>query len=298
MRVRGKHEIYCCGSRVTISEKGVKVLTEPTISHCPLHEALYGTKNIDKKTVQKSVETKISEHGFCCSNRDFDTEPIVAYGASEMMHVWLEKGLIDCAVVVCEGAGTVIATKGELVQAIGARLTGINKTSPIPEIIEHIEANDGLVLDKTSARIDQVAGVKRAFDMGFKRVAVSIAGFNAKAISKTRLISTDAGQDVLIFSVCNTCVHDADVKHIANADVVCASASKILREQIGRKALAQLGVTIPIYVLTEKGKKLVLAYLAESNYKLVIFRTNSLPYAVDGKGPVLRERMDTTTLKC
>lgn len=288
MCVKGEHEIYCCGARVKIFEKGVKVLTEPTVKYCPLHETLYGTKQINVDAVRKSVEMKIIGFGFCCANRVFDAEPVVAYGASEMMRVWLERRLVDCAVVVCEGAGTIIVNKGKLVQAIGARLTGIIRTSPIREIIESIEANGGVVLDKASARIDQVQGVKRAFDLGFKHVAVSVAGFQAKAISEIRKVEKIAKADVLIFSVCNTCVSKAYVKHIEKADIACASASKILRKEIGNKALMQLGVTIPVYSLTEKGKKLVLAYLAEFKDKLVVFRTEKLPYHVENKGPEIK----------
>jgi len=292
MRVKGEHEIYCCGARVRISEKGVEVLTEPTVEYCPLNEALYGTKKIDSEAVRKSVEMKISGSGFCCANRLFDAEPIVAYGASEMMRFWLKKGLIDCTVIVCEGAGTVITSNGELVQSIGARLTGIIKTSPIKEIIERVETDGGVVLDKANARIDQVEGVKQAFDLGFKRVAVSVAGFQAKAISEIRKLEASAEADVLVFSVCNTCVSNADVTHIAKADVACASASKLLRAEIGKKALLQLGVTIPVYALTEKGKRLVLAYLAEFKDKLVVFRTDKLPYQAKDRGPRLKDYVD------
>jgi putative methanogenesis marker protein 8 len=288
LRVKGEHEIYCCGARVRISEKGIKVLTEPLVEYCPLHEALYGTKRIDAEAVRKSVEMKIAGFGFCCANRLFDAEPIVAYGASEMMRVWLEKGLIDCAVVVCEGAGTVLTSRGSLVQAIGGRLTGIIKTSPILEIITRIKNEGGVVLDEKKATIDQVAGVKRALSLGFRRVAVSVAGFQSKAISEIRSLEAGEKADVLVFSVCNTCVGERDMKHIAKADVVCASASKILRNRIGEKAMAQLGVAIPVFVLTEKGKKLILAYLETFKDKLVIFRTGNLPYEVENRSPKLK----------
>jgi putative methanogenesis marker protein 8 len=288
LRVKGEHEIYCCGARVRISEKGIKVLTKPLVEYCPLHEALYGTKRIDAEAVRKSVEMKIAGFGFCCANRLFDAEPIVAYGASEMMRVWLEKGLIDCAVVVCEGAGTVLTSRGSLVQAIGGRLTGIIKTSPIPEIITRIKNEGGVVLDEKKATIDQVTGVKRALSLGFRRVAVSVAGFQSKAISEIRSLEAGEKADVLVFSVCNTCVGERDVKHIAKADVVCASASKILRNRIGEKAMAQLGVAIPVFVLTEKGKKLILAYLETFKDKLVIFRTGNLPYEVENRSPKLK----------
>jgi len=290
LQVSGEHEIYCCGARVRISKKGVKVLSKPLVEHCPLHEAMHGSKCITAETVCSDVKTKIACYGFCCRNRSFDAEPVVAYGASEMMCVWLEHHLIDCAIVVCEGAGTVITANGKLVQAIGARLTGIIKTSPIPEIIKHIERNGGVVLDKSEARIDQVAGVKRAFDSGFKHIAVSAAGFQAKAILEIRKLEKDLEADILVFSICNTCISEADVKHIIRADVVCASASRILRSHIGSKALMQLGVTIPVYALTERGKRLILAYLTEFEGKLVAFRTRELPYQVEGRSPRLKTR--------
>jgi len=233
--------------------------------------------------VRRSVEMRIARAGFCCLNRAFDAEPVVAYGTSEMMRVWLEKRLMDCAVVVCEEADTVIATDGELVQSIGARLTGIVKTSPVPRIIRHIETKGGVVLDKATARIDQVEGVKQAFDLGLKRVAVSVAGFQAKAISEIKRLESRLNMDVLIFSVYNTCVTTMEVKHIGKADIACVCASTILRNKIGSKAVLQVGVTIPVYAFTEKGKTFILAYLAEFDCKLVAFRTGKLPICLKAK---------------
>jgi len=109
MDVRGEHEIYCCGARVRISTEGVEVLTEPLDDYCPLHESLYGTREIDKESVRRSVEMKIAGYGFCCRDRVFNSGSVVAYGASEMMQVWLDKGLVACAVVVCEGVGSAVA---------------------------------------------------------------------------------------------------------------------------------------------------------------------------------------------
>jgi putative methanogenesis marker protein 8 len=290
MCVRGEHEIYCCGARVRISEKGVKVLAEPTVEYCSLHEAMYGSKQITVEIVRKDVETKIRGFGFCCRNRGFDSKPIVAYGSSEMMRVWLEKSLIDGAVVVCEGAGTVITANGKLAQAIGARLTGIIKTSPIDKTIEYVESNGGTILDRATARVDQLGGVKRAFDKGFKRIAVSVAGYQSKTIDRIRQFEASCRADILIFSVCNTCITETSVKHIAKADIVCASASRLLRTKIGSKALMQLGVTIPVYALTDKSKRLVLAYLAEFNSKLVAFRAGALPYGQENTGPRLKNQ--------
>jgi len=285
--VKCEHMVQCCGARVRICDEKVEVLTEPRIHHCPLHESLYGVKVIDKEAVKKTVETKMQTHGFCCKYRVFDDTIVVPYGASEVIKTSMETKLLDCAIVVCEGAGTVITSNPSLVQGIGAHLTGIIKTSPITEIIQHIKMKGGAVLDATKAKIDQAEGFKKAAEMGFKKIAVTVAGFQAEQITTVRLLEQKLGVEATIFSVCNTCATEKDLRHIAHADIVTASASKTIREQIGPKALMQVGVTIPVFALTERGKKTMLAYLSRFKDKIVVFRTH-LPYLVEKRGPTLK----------
>jgi len=279
--------IQCCGARVRICGEKVEVLNEPRIHHCPLHESLYGVKVVDKEAVKKTVETKMQTHGFCCRHRVFDDAIVVAYGASEVIKTCMETKLLDCAVVVCEGAGTVITSNPSLVQGIGAHLTGVIKTSPISETIKHIKKNNGSMLDSSTARIDQAEGVKKAAEMGFKKIAVTVAGFQAEQITTVRMLEKKLGVEATVFSVCNTCATKKDVRHIADADIVTASASKTIREQIGSKALMQVGVTIPVFAITERGKKTMLTYLESFNDKIVAFRTH-LPYLVEERGPTLK----------
>jgi len=278
--------IQCCGARVQVCGERVEVLSEPRIQHCPLHESLYGLKIIDKESVKKTVEPKMQMYGFCCRHRVFDDTIVVPYGASEIIKTCMETKLLDCAVVACEGAGTIITSNPSLVQGIGAHLTGIIETSPIPEIIQHIEGNGGSVLDSAAAKINQAEGVKKACEMGVKRIAVTVAGFHAEQITRVRMLEK-LGVDTTIFSVCNTCTTQKDMRHIQNADIITASASKIIREQIGPKALMQLGVTIPVFAITERGKKTMLAYLSRFNDKIVAFRTH-LPYLVERRGSTLK----------
>lgn len=282
-----EHVVQCCGARVRICGEKVEVLSEPRIHHCPLHESLYGLKVIDKEAVKKTIETKMQAQGFCCQHRVFDDAIVVPYGASEVIKTSMETKMLDCAVVVCEGAGTVITSNPSLVQGIGAHLTGIIKTSPITEIIQHIKKNDGSVLDPTTAKIDQAEGFKKAVEMGFKKIAVTVAGFQAEQITTVRVLEKKLGVEATIFSVCNTCTTEKDVRHIADADIVTASASKTIREQVGPKALMQVGVTIPVFALTERGKKTMLAYLSRFSDKIVVFRTH-LPYLVEQRGPTLK----------
>jgi len=285
--VKCEHVVQCCGARVHVCGEKVEVLSEPRIHHCPLHESLFGFKTIDAEAVQKSVEMKMQAYGFCCRHRDFDDTMIVPYGASEMIKTCMEAELLDCAVVVCEGAGTVVTSNPSLVQGIGAKLTGIIKTSPIKETIRHIKANAGSVLESATAKIDQAEGFRKAAEMGFRRIAVTVAGFQAQQITTVRRLEKKLKIDATIFSVCNTCVTKGDVRHIENADIVTASASKTIREQLGPRALMQLGVVIPVFAITGRGKKTMLTYLSRFDEKIVAFRA-PLPYLVEGRGPTLK----------
>ena len=289
-----QHLIQCCGAKVAIRNRKVDVLSEPRIHNCPLHESLYGFKVMDKEAVRKTVEFKMQNYGFCCQHRVFDDAVVVSYGASEIMKTCIETKLLDCAVIVCEGAGTVITSIPSLVQGIGAHLTGIIRTSPVKQIVRHIRAQGGSILESKTAKIDQAKGFQKAVEMGFKRIAVTVAGFQAKQITKIRLLEKKLIVKATIFSICNTCTAEKDLEHIANADIVTASASRAIRKQIGPKAVMQLGVTIPVFALTERGKQIMLTYLSKFDQKIVVFRAR-LPYLVEKKGPTLKPKLERKT---
>ena len=156
-----QHLIQCCGAKVAIQDRKVEVLSEPRIHNCPLHESLYGFKAMNKEAVKKTVEFKMQNYGFCCQHRVFDDAVVVSYGASEIMKICIEAELLDCAVIVCEGAGTVITSNPSLVQGIGAHLTGIIRTSPVEQIVRHIRAEGGSILDSKTAQIDQAKGFQK-----------------------------------------------------------------------------------------------------------------------------------------
>ncbi|MHA1590184.1 MAG: methanogenesis marker 8 protein [Candidatus Njordarchaeales archaeon] len=281
---KNEHIMMCCGTPVRICNGEVNVLGVPKVRYCPLLDKLYGIKRVTRDVVKQIVEMKIRKFGLFTPHRTFEKKLWVPYGASEMIKIGLEKKLFDCAVIVSEGAGTVITTNGDLVQSIGARLNGIIKTSPIPGIIEYIEENSGVILDKNTAKIDQVEGVLEALKRGHRRIAVTIAGFRAWEISKIREIEENHKAEITVFSICNTVVSEEMIKHIAKADLIWSSASKIIRERIGKKALIQLGVGIPVFALTPRSKRIILQYLEDFKNQLIVFRTR-LPYIVKEREP-------------
>ena len=285
-----EHEFICRGARVRVRASGeVEVLTEPAVEYCPYVAAVYGIRHIDREAVERIVRMKMEKFGFCCPRRRFDIGLKVPFGSSEIISTCMRAGLLDCAVTVCEGAGTVIAWDPDLVQGIGAFLNGILRTYPMEPILKHIEEHGGLALAPREAKIDQPSGVEKAIEMGFKRIAVTVIGPMASDIERIRELEGEAGGvEVAIFSTCNTLVREGDVKYLLMADLVCSSASKVVREQVGPRAIAQLGIYIPVFILTELGKRLALTYLMEVGSGLVISRAR-LPYIVEGKQPILAE---------
>ncbi len=283
-----KHLILCCGALVEIRGEHVSVLTDPIVSKCPMVESLYGYRNIDRNVVNEIVERKVKELGLFCCHRVFNSKLVIPYGASEIIIVCMQDNLFDAAVTVCDGAGTVITSSPALVQEIGARLTGIVKTSPVKEIKEYIERVGGIVLEPSSARIDQVGGLKKAIDLGFARIAVTIPGFNAEQIPKLRKLEDQAGADVTIFSVCNTCAVEDMLPFIEQADLVWAGASELVRARLGHRAIMQLGVGIPVFAMTGKGRRAICTYMAKHERKMVVFRSR-LPYGTLERSPRLKK---------
>ncbi|MBC7114935.1 MAG: DUF2099 family protein [Archaeoglobi archaeon] len=278
------HTIMCCGSLVRICDSEIEVLDKPRTRRCPLVRALYGYERIDRDVVKEIVRRKIETKGFATGNREFSSEIRVLFGASEMIMAALEEGLFDCAVVVSEGAGTVITSNGELVQMIGAFLNGIVSTSPVKGIIEKIKENGGIILDERSAEIDQAEGVRTAFQKGFRRIAVTVAGFRSQEIAEIRKIEKELSCDITVFTVCTTRATEEDEQNLMLSDLIWSCNSRIVRERIAKKSIFQIGVSIPVFALTEKGKRVILNYLMKSPEKFVAFRTE-LPYLVKERSP-------------
>lgn len=136
-------------------------------------------QDLSTKSAKKNIERLIKDYGMFTRKRKLDCKNVnsfVTYGTTEIMMTALESNIIDAAVTVSDGAGTVItnSTCPGLVQSIGGEMPGLIYTEPIIETITAIEDLGGIVLDKENARIDQVEGVERAIKEGYKKIAVSI----------------------------------------------------------------------------------------------------------------------------
>ncbi|MFX1465931.1 MAG: methanogenesis marker 8 protein [Promethearchaeota archaeon] len=280
-----EHIIEVAKARVVIKNGKVIDVGKPLVTHCPLRHEFYGGAKETPESIRKSVETKIEEFGFFTKNRVLEYEGSdVPFGASEMLRDAMHKGVIDITVCACDGAGTVLVKSPELVQGIGARMTGLVRTSTIPEIINQLEKKGGIVLNPKTAVIDQVEGVKRAFSLANK-VAVTLAGTDAEKIPLLRQIEKQFDGKLTILAVHTTGISLDQASILADGcDLIWGCASKAIREIIGPNAFIQIGMGIPVFALTELGKIIIANRIVRMDTKLLVTRAR-LPKLVEHKQP-------------
>jgi putative methanogenesis marker protein 8 len=259
--------------RVVIRNGKVIEVGEAQITTCPLTKKFaFPISALDKESVKANIEYRIKTWGMCTPNREVsDTRPFVGFGASELLSFGLSAGLLDAVVLACDGAGTIIVTKPALVQGIGGRMSGLVRTVPYREVIGRIEENGGIVIDKAHAILDQTAGVAKAYAMGYRNIAVTVA-IPAEA-KKIR----DRYPDVIIFGVHVTGLNREEAEMLVSAgDLITSCASKNIREIAGKKALLQAGDSVPIFAVTKKAKDLIIEKIRQSNEQ-GLFKTTRLP---------------------
>ncbi len=262
-------------SFVVVSEGKVIKVTDPSLKYCPLAGILYGSirhagKNAVnlREVIKGTIEEKISRYGFFTENRELSRKDIaIPYGASEMMMYAMNKNIIDSAVVVCDGAGTVITDSPEVIQGIGSRMNGLFLTSPINGVIKRLREKRCCVVFPETAEINQYEGLRKAAECGYRNIAVTINGYTVEGMDKIKEIEEKYNVSVTSLIVCNTGVTKTKIQEIRKyADIVWSCASEETRKIIGEKAILQLSAAIPVFVLTKKGISLIAGYCSNEKY--------------------------------
>ena len=277
-----RHVMEMVGNaRVVIENGKVTEVSDPVITWCPLFEKARGIEKITPEKIKENMEFRIQTFGLFTPNRLLDNfEDFVGFGASETMMTGLQTNLIDASVSVCDGAGTVITGNPSLVQGMGARMSGLVETSPIPETIQKIKERNGFVLDEKTAVIDSVAGAEKAIALGFKKIAVTVA--KAETAVEIRKLEKINPVSFIIIGVHTTALSRNEAKTMAeNADIITLCASQCLREI---KPLLQVGTAVPLIALTQTGKELLLER-AKHVHNTLLVNTMPLPYLPDQKQP-------------
>jgi putative methanogenesis marker protein 8 len=280
-----EHLLEMAKALVKVKDGKIEVLTEPGIRCCPLRRDLYGIQEESRETVQRVLQGHMQELCMYGPHRilELQEEP-VSFGASEILADAMREGLVDSAVVVCEGAGTVVATRPEVLQAIGAHMTGLIKTEPIKEIQDGLEKRGCLLLDRKGT-MDQVRGFEQAASLGFRKIAVTVAGSRAIDVQALRKLESEVGLWPIILAVHTTGISESEALALAeNCDLVWSCASRSVREVVGKMAQMQIGISIPVFALTQEGKRLILNRALHFSGPLVLHRAG-LPLAPEGRQP-------------
>ncbi|MBZ2166457.1 methanogenesis marker 8 protein [Methanobacterium spitsbergense] len=249
-----EHVIEALGkTRVKVKEGKVVEVGEPKIDYCPIFDKYRGIKQFTPENIKENIEFRIKDFGMCTEDRTIRMKDFLSFGVSEILTTLIVEREIDSVVSVCEGCGTVILTEPEIVQGTGGRVSGLLSTSPLSNVIKEIGSEN--VLDPENVLIDQIKGILKAIDMGYKKIAVTIV--SASDATKLREIeSENKGIKIYIFAAHLSQISKEDAKTIFNnADVVTGCASKYIREIGGEKNCFKAGASIPIYGVTEAGKR-------------------------------------------
>lgn len=251
-----QHVIEAMGkSKILIKNGKVIDVSNPEIEYCPLFEKHRGIKKLDTKSITENIEFRIDDFGMCTPNRVLRMKDFLSFGVSEILSTIVDEGLIDCVVAVCEGCGTVILTEPELIQGVGGRVSGLVSTTPIKEIMESLGKEN--VLDQDHCKIDQTEGVQKAVDMGYKNIAVTlVSADDAKKLRKMEKELADV--NIYIFVVHTTGLTEEEAESLFDlADIITGCASKNLRKTGEDRQTFSVGASIPIYGVTEMGKRFI-----------------------------------------
>lgn len=268
-------------ARVVVEDGKVVAVGDPVADWCPVFSKVADVRELTGEEARKNMEYRIREIGMFTPERRFDSGVFVNFGASEIMMTGLKRGIIDSSVTVCDGAGTVITDDPGLVQGMGALMSGLIETEPIKEVIKGIESRGGVVVDRDTANIDQVKGLKKACEMGFKNVAVSVVSpGDAKEL---RSLEKEYDIDLVLIGAHLTGIGSGEAREfMSSLDIVTGCASRMIRDLV--EPVVQAGTSVPMFALTGKGKELILERAKEVESPLLV-NTTKLPVLPEHRQP-------------
>ena len=247
------HVIEALGKTKVVIENGeVTYVGDPLVDYCPIFDKIDDTKHLTKDFIKWNMEKRIREFGMCTPQRVVKMPDVLSFGISEILKTNTELGLIDCVVGVCEGTGTLLITDPEIIQGVGGRVSALVSTTPIPEVIKKVGVEN--VVNPETAELDPIKGLQMAIDKGFKNIAVTI--LPSEIINDIRQYPTPEDVNVYIFVAHTTNADDNEVEiSFKNADVITACASDKVRKYAAKEKVYYSGSKVPIFAISEKGRK-------------------------------------------
>jgi putative methanogenesis marker protein 8 len=129
--------------------------------------------------------------------------------------------------------------------------------------------------------MDSVAGVKKAAELGYKKIAVTVTF--AKTAKELQKLEAKLGLDLIVIGVHVTGLDRKEAQVLLeNSDIATICASKHMRDLV--KPLTQVGTAVPLFALTQKGKEIVIERTKDITSPILI-NTMALPVLPEHKPP-------------
>ena len=264
--MKDKHVIEALGKAEVVIENGeITYIGEPIVDYCSIFDNDQHNGNLTKEFIKSNINKRINEFGMCTPQRLINVEDTMSFGTSETLKTNMINGNVDCVVGACEGVGTLLIDDAELVQGIGGRVSALISTTPIKEVIDKVGIDN--VLNPETAELNPLKGLKMAIEKGYKNIAITI--IPTELVKDLRQYPKPEDVNIYIFVAHTTNVSKKEAEMLFDyADVISGCSSINIRETAEERKPYYAGKKVPLYAVTENGKKLLNERLEHIGYDL------------------------------
>lgn len=261
-----RHVIEALGKAEVVIENGkITYIGEPVVDYCSIFDNGQHNGDLTKEFIKSNINKRIDEFGMCTPQRSIDVEDTMSFGTSETLKTNMINGNVDCVVGACEGVGTLLIDDAELVQGVGGRVSALISTTPIDEVMDKVGREN--VLNPETAELNPLKGLEMAIERGYKNIAITI--IPTEMVKDLRQYPKPEDVNIYIFVAHTTNVSKKEAEMLFDyADVISGCSSINIRETAEERKPYYAGKKVPLYAVTENGKKLLNERLEYIGYEL------------------------------
>ena len=261
-----RHVIEALGKAEVVIENGkITYIGEPVVDYCSIFDNGQHNGDLTKEFIKSNIEKRIGEFGMCTPQRSIDVEDTMSFGTSETLKTNMIKGNVDCVVGACEGVGTLLIDDADLVQGVGGRVSALISTTPIDEVMDKVGREN--VLNPETAELNPLKGLEMAIERGYKNIAITI--IPTEMVRDLRQYPKPDDVKIFIFVAHTTNVSKNEAEMLFDyADVISGCSSINILETAEERKPYYAGKKVPLYAVTENGKKLLNERLEYIGYEL------------------------------
>ncbi|SDA66096.1 methanogenesis marker 8 protein [Methanobrevibacter millerae] len=261
-----RHVIEALGKAEVVIENGkITYIGEPVVDYCSIFDNGQHNGDLTKEFIKSNINKRIDEFGMCTPQRSIDVEDTMSFGTSETLKTNMINGNVDCVVGACEGVGTLLIDDAELVQGVGGRVSALISTTPIYEVMDKVGREN--VLNPENAELNPLKGLEMAIERGYKNIAITI--IPTEMVKDIRQYPKPEDVNIYIFVAHTTNVSKKEADMLFDyADVISGCSSINIRETAEERKPYYAGKKVPLYAVTENGKRLLNERLEYIGYEL------------------------------